>query len=86
MLDVIAQINRYLWACIELVFAILLAVMLVYLILGDASGSFVLAVAANVIAFVNVIPAQSLIALAIVAALVLLLMRNRRLFSQSDDR
>lgn len=77
MLDRIAKIKRFLWECIELGFAGLLAIMLVYLILGASSGSFVQSVAANVIAFVNAVPAGALIGFAIVAMLVVIFFRRR---------
>jgi len=70
MLDTLSKATHYLWSFVELGFVALLAIMLIYLVLGQGSGSFVLAVAANVIKFINDIPAGNLAALGIVAALV----------------
>lgn len=78
MMDILARAKRILWECVELGFVALLAVMLVYLILGQASGVFVLSVAENVIKFTNDVPAASLIAFAIIAAVLYLLARRLR--------
>jgi formate/nitrite transporter FocA (FNT family) len=69
MLEIIAKTKRYMWDFVELGFVAVLAIMLVYLVLGKDSGVFVLAVAGNVIKFTNDVPAGNLVALAIVGAL-----------------
>lgn len=69
MLEFIAKAKQYVWNFVELGFAAVLGIMLVYLILGKASGVFVLSVAENVIKFTNDVPAGNLIAFAIVGAL-----------------
>lgn len=51
--------------------------MLIYLILGQDSGVFVTGVADNVLKFAGAVPAQSLVGIAIVLALIVLL-TNRR--------
>jgi hypothetical protein len=53
------------------------AYILIYLILGQDSGVFVSGVADNVLKFAGAIPAQSLVWIAIVLALIVLL-TNRR--------
>jgi hypothetical protein len=73
MLDFLDKTKRYLWAFVELGFLTILAVVLIYLILGQSSGVFVTSVADNVIKFAGAIPAQSLVGIAIVLALVLVL-------------
>jgi membrane protein implicated in regulation of membrane protease activity len=78
MMDILIKAKRILWECVELGFIALLAVMLIYLILGQSSGVFVLSVAANVIKFTNDVPAASLIAFAILAALFYLVARRLR--------
>jgi hypothetical protein len=79
MLDHLQTAKRYLWAFVEIGFLTVLAVILLYLILGpDHSGVFVSAVANNVLKFANAIPAQSLVGLAIVLALVILLANRMR--------
>ena len=78
MLEYLHKARQYLWAFVEIGFLTVLAVMLIYLILGDSSGVFVTAVAANVLKFANAIPAQSLVGLAIVLALVILIANRMR--------
>lgn len=78
MLDYLNKAKQYLWAVVEIGFLTVLAVMLIYLILGDNSGVFVSGVADNVLKFANAIPTQSLVGLAIVLALVILLAKRVR--------
>lgn len=68
MLEFIAKAKQYIWNFVELGFAAVLGIMLVYLILGKSSGVFVLSVAENVIKFTNDVPAGNLVAFAIVGA------------------
>lgn len=77
MLDYLHKAKQYLWAFVEVGFLSVLSIILIYLILGANSGVFVAAVADNVLKFAAAIPAQSLVGLAIVLALVLLI-TNRR--------
>jgi nitrate reductase gamma subunit len=69
--------REYLWAFVELGFLAVLTVMLIYLIMGLDSGVFVTGVADNVLKFAAAIPAQSLVGIAIVLALMVLLARRR---------
>jgi hypothetical protein len=69
MLAFVAKAKQYVWDFIELAFAAVLGIMLIYLVLGKDSGVFVLSVAANVIKFTNDVPAGNLVAFAIVGAL-----------------
>ena len=78
MLDYLNKAKQYLWAFVEIGFLAVLAVMLIYLILGANSGVFVSGVADNVLKFANAIPSQSLVGLAIVLALVILLAKRAR--------
>jgi hypothetical protein len=79
MLSYLEKAKQYLWAFVEVGFLTVLSVILIYLILGpDSSGVFVSGVADNVLKFAGAIPAQSLVGLAIVLALVLLLARRMR--------
>ena len=78
MLDYLNKAKQYLWALVEIGFLTVLAVMLIYLILGDNSGVFVSGVASNVLKFANAIPTQSLVGLAIVLALVIPLAKRMR--------
>ena len=78
MLDYLNKAKLYLWAVVEIGFLTVLAVMRIYLILGDNSGVFVSGVADNVLKFANAVPTQSLVGLAIVLALVILLAKRVR--------
>lgn len=73
MLDFIEKSKRYLWAFVELAFAAVLAIMLIYFLLGPNSGGYVLSVADNVTKFAGAVPTPSLIGLAIVLALIYLI-------------
>jgi len=77
MLDYLHKAKQYLWAFVEIGFLTVLSVILIYLILGpDSSGVFVSGVADNVLKFANAIPAQSLVGLAIVLALIVLVAKR----------
>ena len=67
-----------LWAFVEIGFAGILAIMLIYLILGENSGVFVLSVADNVMKFANAVPTPSLIGLAVILGLSYLIMNRLR--------
>jgi hypothetical protein len=73
MLDMLDQTKRYLWAFVEIGFAGVLAIMLIYLILGQGSGIFVLSVADNVMKFAGAVPTPSLIGLSLILALIYLI-------------
>ena len=62
--------RRYLWAFVELAFVAVLAILLLYLLVGKDSGSYVLSVVDNVTKLASGIPTPSLIGLAIVGLLV----------------
>jgi hypothetical protein len=78
MLDYLQKAKEYLWAFVEVGFLTVLAVILIYLILGENSGVFVSGVADNVLKFANAVPAQSLVGLAIVLTLIILLAKRMR--------
>jgi hypothetical protein len=78
MLDYLHKAKEYLWAFVELGFLAVLTVMLIYLIMGQDSGVFVSGVADNVLKFAAALPAQSLVGIAIVLALVFLIARRMR--------
>jgi len=73
-----ATAKRVLWEIVELGFASILAIMLLYLLMGQSSGVFVLSVADNVMKFSNAVPTPSLIGMALVLGLIYLIMRRRR--------
>jgi hypothetical protein len=78
MLEFLLKTKVYLWAFVEIGFLTVLAVVLIYLILGANSGVFVTGVADNVLKFAAAIPAQSLVGIAIVLALVVLIANRMR--------
>ena len=78
MLEHLQKAKQYLWAFVEIGFLAVLALLLLYLILGANSGVFVSGVADNVIKFAAAIPTQSLVGLAIVLALIILLTNRMR--------
>lgn len=73
-----ATAKRVLWEIVELGFASILAIMLLYLLMGQSSGVFVLSVADNVMKFSNAVPTPSLIGMALVLGLIYLIMRRMR--------
>ena len=78
MLDFLEKSRRFLWLFVELGFLIVLAVILIYLILGDNSGVFVTAVANNVMKFTNGVGASSLIGIGVLLAIIYLVMQRMR--------
>jgi len=78
MLAMIDKTRRYLWAFVELAFVALLAIVLLYLLVGQDSGSYVLSVIDNVMKLAGGIPTPSLIGLAIVGLLVYMVAQRVR--------
>ena len=77
MLGHLQKAKQYLWAFVEIGFLTILAIMLIYLILGQASGVFVSGVADNVVKFATAIPSQSVIGIAIVLALIVMIAKRK---------
>jgi hypothetical protein len=77
-MDLIDKSRQFLWAFVELGFLSLIAIILIYLILGESSGVFVQSVADNVLKFAGGVPTPSLIGLAIVGLLVYLTARRMK--------
>jgi hypothetical protein len=73
MLNFLESSKRYLREFVEIGFLALLAIILVYLMLGAGSGSFVTGVADNVATFVAAITAPGLIGIAIIVGIVYLI-------------
>ena len=78
MMDFIDKARRYLWAFVECAFLAVVAVILIFLILGDNSGTFVKSVADNVLKFAGAVPTPSLIGLAIVGMLIYVIAQRMR--------
>jgi hypothetical protein len=77
MLGYLQKAKQYLWAFVEIGFLTILAIMLIYFILGQDSGVFVSGVADNVVKFAAAIPSQSVIGVAIVLALIVMIAKRR---------
>ena len=69
-MNFIEKTRRFLWAFVELAFLTLIAIILIYLILGESAGGFVKSVADNLLKFAGAMPTPSLIGLAIVGTLI----------------
>jgi hypothetical protein len=78
MLKFMANAKQVLWEFVELGFVTVLAIMLIYLILGQGSGIFVLSVADNVTKFANGVPTPSLVGLALVLGVIYLIMNRMK--------
>ena len=77
MLSYLHKTRQYLWAFVEIGFLAILAIMLIYLILGQQSGVFVSGVADNVVKFAGAVPSQSLVGIAIVLALIFMIAKRK---------
>lgn len=78
MINFLEKARRFLWLFVELGFLTVLSVILIYLILGENSGSFVKSVADNVMLFAAEVPAPSLIGIGVILAIVYLVMQRIR--------
>jgi hypothetical protein len=72
MIERIETMKRYLWAFVELGFLALLAILLIYMLLGQSSGEYVTSVAGNVSKFASE-ASTSLIGIGIILAIVYLI-------------
>ena len=77
MIERIETAKRYLWAFIELGFLALLSIILIYLLLGQNSGEYVVSVADNVAKFANE-ASTSLIGIGVILAIVYLITQRMR--------
>lgn len=78
MMNFLENAKRFLREFVEVGFLVLLAIILVYLILGQSSGDFVISVADNVGKFVAAITPPGLIGIAIIITLVYLIIPRMR--------
>lgn len=76
MLKYLEQSKQFLWAFVELGFLIVLAAILIFLLMGQGSGPFIIGVADNVMKFANGLQPQALVGIAIVLALIYLITRR----------
>ena len=80
-MHVLESVRRALWLFVELGFLLILAVILVFLLLGDNSGVFVKSVADNVIKFAGNVPTASLIGIGALAGLIYIVVNRLNLRS-----
>lgn len=73
MMEYIDKSKRFLWAFVEIGFLVVLAAVLIFLVMGQGSGPFIIGVADNVMKFANGMQPQALVGIAIVLALIYLL-------------
>lgn len=73
MMKYLDNAKAYLWAFVEVGFLTVLAVILIFLLMGSGSGPFVTGVADNVMKFANGMQPQALVGIAIVLALIYLI-------------
>jgi hypothetical protein len=73
MLNVLQETKRWLREFVEIAFLLLLAILVIYLILGQSAGGFVTSVADNVMKFAAGVTAPSLIGIALILAIVYLI-------------
>ena len=78
MMLFLEKARRFLWLFVELGFLTILSVILIYLILGDNSGVFVMSVADNVKKFAADVPTSSLIGIGVILAIVTMVMQRLR--------
>ena len=76
MMNLLERAKRFLWTFVELGFLAVLSIILIYLILGQDSGVFVISVADNVLKFANGMPTPSLLGMGVIVALVYLVMQR----------
>jgi len=68
--DFLVKAKQFLWMFVELTFVFVLAIILIYLILGESSGVFVLSVIDNITNFASEIPPASLVGISVILVLI----------------
>ena len=76
LLRTLATVKNWILQLTEAGFVLVLFIILVYILLGAASGVFVIGVVSNILLLVNALTPQALVACAIVLALVYLVRRK----------
>jgi hypothetical protein len=78
MLQYLDAARRYLWALVELGFLAVLAIILIYLLLGENAGVFVVSVARNVTRFTSEVQTASLIGIGVILAIIYLMAQRMK--------
>lgn len=84
MSDFVANAKRVLWDFVELAFLIVLALLLIFLLLGPGAGSYVASVADNVTKFATG-ASSGMLGIVIVLAIIFLVLRRMN-FSPDTPR
>jgi hypothetical protein len=71
----LVKLRSWLLRAVELMGLVLVVLVLVYLLLGEASGDYVVSVVTNVSLLISVVTPQAIIGLALIAAVVAYLRR-----------
>ena len=71
----LVKLRSWLLRAVELMGLLLVVLVLVYLLLGEASGDYVVSVVTNVSLLISVVTPQAIIGLALIAAVVAYLRR-----------
>ena len=71
----LVKLRSWLLRAVELMGLLLVVLVLVYLLLGEASGDYVVSVVTNVSLLISAVPPQAIIGLALIAAVVAYLRR-----------
>ena len=71
----LVKLRSWLLRAVELMGLLLVVLLLVYLLLGEASGDYVVSVVTNVSLLISVVTPQAIIGLALIAAVVAYLRR-----------
>lgn len=76
LLRTVSTVKNWIFQLTEAGFVLVLFIILIYILLGAASGPFVIGVVSNILLLINAVTPQTLIAGAIVLALIYLVKRR----------
>ena len=76
LLRTVSTVKNWIFQLTEAGFVLVLFIILIYILLGAASGPFVIGVISNILLLINAVTPQTLIAGAIVLALIYLVKRR----------
>lgn len=74
--DTLGAVKSVFVALTETGFALVAFIVLIYLLLGEDSGPYVISVVANITLLINAVTAQAMVAIALVLAIVYLMRRK----------
>ncbi len=77
-MDFLERTRRFLWLFVELGFLAVLSLILIHILLGEASTGYVRQVADSVTKFAGTMPTPSLIGIGVILAIIYLVMQRIR--------